>query len=51
MPDAPVTLDEATRELLDGRNFATVATVNADGAPHTSVVWVARDGDTVVFSV
>lgn len=42
--------DDATRELLDGKNFATVATLDADGRPHTSVVWIARDGDTVVFS-
>jgi hypothetical protein len=46
-----VTLNEATRKLLDGRNFATVATLNPGGAPHTSVVWVAREGDTVLFSV
>lgn len=42
--------DEATRELLDGRNFATVATLNPDGGPQTSVVWILREGDTVVFS-
>ncbi|WP_443056719.1 pyridoxamine 5'-phosphate oxidase family protein [Streptomyces sp. NBC_00667] len=33
-----------------GRNFATVATLNRDGGPQTSVVWIARDGDTVLFS-
>jgi PPOX class probable F420-dependent enzyme len=27
-----------------------VATLNPDGAPQTSVVWVKRDGDTVLFS-
>ena len=42
--------DESTQALLDGRNFATVATVNPDGGPQTSVVWFMRDGDTVVFS-
>jgi PPOX class probable F420-dependent enzyme len=42
--------DEGTRELLDGKNFATVATLNPDGAPQTSVVWIARDADTVSFS-
>jgi PPOX class probable F420-dependent enzyme len=42
--------DEATRELLDGRNFATVATLNPDGGPQTSVVWILRDGDAVEFS-
>ena len=45
-----VVLDETTRELLDGKNFATVATVNPDGGPQTSVVWILRDGDTVLFS-
>ncbi|MFC9294198.1 PPOX class F420-dependent oxidoreductase [Streptomyces sp. NPDC057011] len=44
------TFDEETRKLLDGRNFAVVATLNRDGAPQTSVVWIARDGDTVLFS-
>jgi PPOX class probable F420-dependent enzyme len=46
-----MTFDDETRALLDGRNFATVATLNADGDPHTSVVWIMRDGDTVLFSV
>jgi PPOX class probable F420-dependent enzyme len=46
----PIVLDQATRDLLDGRNFATVATLNPDGGPQTSLVWIARDGDTVLFS-
>ncbi|HEU5428881.1 MAG TPA: PPOX class F420-dependent oxidoreductase [Actinocrinis sp.] len=46
----PVTFDEATRELLDGKSFATIATLNPDGAPQTSVVWIDREGGTVVFS-
>jgi PPOX class probable F420-dependent enzyme len=45
-----IELDEDTRALLDGKNFAAVATLNEDGSPHTSVVWIARDGDTVLFS-
>lgn len=45
-----VRFNEATRRLLDGKNFATIATVNADGSPQSSVVWVKRDGDTVLFS-
>lgn len=39
-----------TRKLLDGRNFATVATLNRDGGPQTSVVWILREGETVLFS-
>lgn len=42
--------NEETRKLLDGRNFATVATLNRDGGPQTSVVWIVREGDTVLFS-
>ena len=45
-----VVLDDVTRRLLDGKNFATVATVNPDGGPQASVVWILRDGDTVLFS-
>ncbi len=46
-----VAFDDATRRLLDGKNFATVATLNADGGPQSSVVWFTREGDTVLFSV
>ena len=45
-----VAFDEQTRKLLDGKNFATVATLNPDGGPQTSVVWILRDADTVAFS-
>ncbi|CRK56280.1 pyridoxamine 5'-phosphate oxidase-related,FMN-binding protein [Alloactinosynnema sp. L-07] len=44
------TFDDDTRRLLDGRNFATVATLSRDGSPQTSVVWILRDEDTVLFS-
>lgn len=45
-----IRFDDATRTLLDGRNFATVATLNPDGGPQTSVVWLLRERDTVMFS-
>ncbi|HEY7071517.1 MAG TPA: PPOX class F420-dependent oxidoreductase [Acidimicrobiales bacterium] len=45
-----VTFDDTTRRLLDGKNFAVVATLDRDGSPHTSTVWYVRDGDTVLFS-
>ncbi|MGW2843150.1 PPOX class F420-dependent oxidoreductase [Streptomyces sp. NPDC001493] len=41
----------ATAELLDGKNFATLATINPDGSPQTSVVWFEREGDTLLISV
>jgi PPOX class probable F420-dependent enzyme len=43
-------LDDRVKELLDGRAFAVLATLNPDGTPQTSVIWVARDGDALVFS-
>ena len=45
-----IVFNEKTRKLLDGRNFATVATLNRDGGPQTSVVWIAREEDAVLFS-
>lgn len=41
---------ESVRTLLDGRNFASVATLGPGGAPQNSVVWIKREGDTVLFS-
>jgi general stress protein 26 len=43
-------INEATRRLLDAKNFATISTLNPDGGPHSSVVWVLRDGDVLLFS-
>jgi PPOX class probable F420-dependent enzyme len=46
----PISLSEATLHLVDGRNYAVLATVNPDGSPQTSVVWVGRDGDDLLMS-
>ena len=43
-------LPTLARELLDGNNFASVATVQPDGSPQSSIVWVKRDGNDVLFS-
>jgi PPOX class probable F420-dependent enzyme len=45
-----VALDETTRRLLDGKAFAVISTIGPDGAPQTSVVWVKRDDDAVLFT-
>jgi PPOX class probable F420-dependent enzyme len=45
-----IPLSEATLALLDGRNYAVLATVNPDGSPQTSVMWVGRDGNDLLFS-
>ncbi|WP_457033930.1 PPOX class F420-dependent oxidoreductase [Kitasatospora sp. P5_F3] len=45
-----VIFNEAVRALLDAPVPAVLATVNPDGGPQTSVVWVGRDGDELVIS-
>ncbi|MEU9285359.1 PPOX class F420-dependent oxidoreductase [Streptomyces sp. NPDC048275] len=45
-----VAFSDPVRSLLDGKNFASVATLGPGGTPHNSVVWIKREGDTVVFS-
>jgi PPOX class probable F420-dependent enzyme len=43
-------LNDEIRRLLDGPNYAVLATINPDGGPQTSAMWVGRDGDDVLFS-
>jgi PPOX class probable F420-dependent enzyme len=43
-------LNDAVRALLDAKNYATISTTNPDGSPQSSVIWVIRDGDDLLFS-
>src|SRR5690349_7007010 len=43
-------LSPAVQDLLRGKNFASVATVMADGSPQVSPVWVDTDGTHVMFN-
>src|SRR5215211_2731718 len=45
-----VSLNEAARRILDATNPAVLATINPDGSPQTSVIWVGRDGDDLLIS-
>jgi len=45
-----ISFNDATVRLLDGRNYAVLATLNADGSPQTSAMWVGRDGNDVLMS-
>ncbi|MGK4581543.1 PPOX class F420-dependent oxidoreductase [Kitasatospora sp. HPMI-4] len=43
-------LPDQAKSLIDGKSFAVVTTLLPDGSPQSSVVWVKRDGDDVLFS-
>ena len=45
-----VELPDLARRLLDGKNFATVATLMGDGRPQATVVWIHTDGPHIVFN-
>lgn len=44
-----VALPESARALLMGPHLAHVVTLDPDGGPQVSCVWVRLDGDEVVF--
>ena len=41
-------LNDAVRQALTAGHPAQVVTLNKDGSPHVSVVWVGLDGDEIV---
>ncbi len=43
-------LTEVAKRLLEGKNMAAVATLNKDGSPQTTVVWIDTDGKNVMFN-
>jgi PPOX class probable F420-dependent enzyme len=58
MTDSPTAIREApfipisdvVREFLDEARFATIATIDPDGAPRDAVVWYTIDGDEIVLN-
>ena len=44
------TLPDPLRELLDGKAFAHLTTLDPDGHPQASAMWIMRDGDNIVFN-
>ncbi|WP_425831144.1 PPOX class F420-dependent oxidoreductase [Streptomyces fractus] len=43
-------LSDELKALLDSKVFIAVATIQPDGSPQVSPVWVKRDGEDVLFS-
>ena len=42
-------IPDDVRPLLEGRNFAHLATVTSGGAPDVVPIWIGVDGDRAVF--
>jgi len=43
-------LSEKAKKLIDGKNFASVATSMPNGSPQVATVWVDREGDTIILN-
>jgi PPOX class probable F420-dependent enzyme len=43
-------LSEKAKRLLNGKNFAFIATLNEDGSPQLTPVWIDTDGENVVVN-
>ena len=43
-------LPQRIKDEIDKKVFVHLATIMPDGSPQISVVWVERDGDTILFS-
>jgi PPOX class probable F420-dependent enzyme len=42
-------IPDDVRALLDGANFAHLATLLPDGSPHSVAIWIGREDDRVAF--
>ncbi len=45
-----ISLPEDLKAVIDARNFAHLATLDPDGTPQASAMWIMRDGDQIVFN-
>ena len=48
MADAPIRLDETTRAAVVSGRLVHLATINADGTPQVTCIYVGWDGDEIV---
>ena len=46
----PLPLPADLCAVLDAPNIAHLATLDTDGFPQASAIWVMRDGDTIIFN-
>ncbi len=43
-------LSEKALAIIEGRNFAHLATLLPDGSPHVTPVWIDREGDILLVN-
>lgn len=43
-------IPDQAKHLFENKDFAHIATLNADGSPQNSAVWVGLDGDLITFN-
>jgi PPOX class probable F420-dependent enzyme len=43
-------IPDGAKHLFENKEMAHVATLNADGSPQVSAVWIALDGDLITFN-
>ena len=44
-----MTIPDSARAVLDGPGLAHLVTLDPDGAPQVSIVWIGLDGEGVKF--
>jgi len=50
MATTAIELTDAQKELLDEKHYGVVTDINADGSPHSTVIWVDHDGRHLLFN-
>jgi PPOX class probable F420-dependent enzyme len=45
-----ITLSDRDVKLIDGKNFAFLATLQPDGSPHVTPMWVDHEGDMILMN-
>src|SRR5579863_4903827 len=48
MTDGPIRLNEVTRAAVDSGRLVHLATINRDGTPQVTCIYVGWDGDEIV---
>ena len=44
-----IAISDDIKKLIDGPNFAHLATLMPDGSPHAVPIWITREGDRVLI--